>query len=110
MVFDCVMKEIDNRQPSDGLTKTCKKTMGWNGKCDICHANTICLKIGATKFVLLSSKTVISRVTYVKKLNLLKRFSEPFYDGASLYGVSVINPIIILSHFLVIFNGENMVQ
>ena len=72
--------------------------MVWKGKCDTCHANTIFLKIGATKFVLLSSKMVVSRGRCVKKLNLLKRFSESFCDGASLYGLSVIIPLMFLNN------------
>ena len=52
-----------------------------------------CLEIGASKFVVLSSKTVISRGTCVQKLNLPKRFSQSFCDGVSLYGLSVIIPL-----------------
>ena len=63
--------------------KRVKKTMVWNGKCDTCHANTRFLETGAAKLVVFSLKTVISRGTCVKKLNLLKRFSEPFFDGVS---------------------------
>ena len=95
MDFDCSRKEIDNKQPSDGLTKMCKRPMVWNGKCDTSHANTIFWKIGATKFVLLSSKRGVSRGLSEK--NLLKKFSEPLCDGASLFGLSVIIPLAFLN-------------
>ena len=96
--------------------KTCKKPMAWNGKCDTCHANLCFLEIGASKLVVFSLKTVISRRTCVKKLNLLKRFSEPFLDGACLCGVNVIIPPVFLIKkgypFRVFYNfdGENTAQ
>lgn len=48
------------------------------------------LKIWAAKLVVFSSKTVISRGTCFKKLNLQKCFSEPFFDGACLCIVNLI--------------------
>ena len=46
---------------------------------------------------MLSSKTVISRGTCVKKLNLRKRFSEPFFDGACLCIVNlIIAPVFLI--------------
>ena len=75
------------------------------------------LETGASKFVVLSSKTVISRGTCVKKLNLLKRFSEPFFDGACLCGVNVIiAPVFLIqkkdtpSMCFFNFDGENTAQ
>ena len=98
MVFDCVMKEIDNRQPSDGLTKTCKKPMGWNGKCDTCHANCCFWEIGPSKLVVFSSKTVISRGTCFKKLNLSGSFLESFFVGACLCIVNLIIAPVFLNN------------
>ena len=96
MVFDRVMKVIDNRQPSDGGAKTCEKPMVWNGKCDTCHANWCFLEIGAAKLVVFSSKTVISRWTCFKKLSLRNSFSEPFFDGACLCIVNLIMALVFL--------------
>ena len=54
--FDCSMKEIDNRQPSDGLTKTCKKSMALTVKWDMSLAKLLFWEIRASKLVVLSSK------------------------------------------------------
>ena len=47
---------------------------------------------------MLSSKTVISRGTCVKKLNLWKSFSESFFDGACLCIVNlIITPVFLIT-------------
>ena len=70
--------------------------MAWNGKCDTCHANLCFLEIGASKLAVFSSKTVISRGTCVKKLNLRKRLSERFVDGTCLCIVNLIIALVFL--------------
>ena len=66
---------------------------------------------------MLSSKTVISRGTCVKKLNLRKRISELFFDGACLCIVNLIMaPVFLIKKrypFHVCFynfDGDNKAQ